>query len=73
MNVVRTVIPVSGGFEFVYVTSTGQYLGRVRAESIDGAAMEIMAKDFVAFLKEQAAEAERPQIALAVNSSLRGN
>ena len=73
MNVIRTVIPVSGGLEFIYTTSTGKYLGRIRAEAVDGSAMDIMAADVITFLKEQAAEAERPQIALAVANGMRGN
>lgn len=48
MNVIRTVIPVAGGLEFIYT-------------------------DVITFLKEQAAEAERPQIALAVANGMRGN
>lgn len=74
MEIKRTVLAVpGGGTELIYTTSEGAYLGRVRFEAFNPQGMELMAKDALDWLAEQKAEAERPQIALAVASGMRGN
>lgn len=73
MEIRRTVLHADGGTVFVYTTSDGQYLGRVRVEALDAQGMELMARDVVDYLEEQKAEAERPQIVSAVGRALRGN
>lgn len=74
MNIKRTVLVIPGvGTELIYTMDDGAYLGRARFEAMNAQGMEMMAADAIDFLAEQKAEAERPQIAIAVSNGLRGN
>lgn len=74
MEIKRTVLAVPGGStELIYTSSDGAYLGRVRFEAFNPQGIELMAKDALEWLAELKAEAERPQIAIAVSNGLRGN
>lgn len=72
-TVIRTVLGKDAAIELVYTTSVGEYIGRIRVEAIGEPAMKIMGQDFLEFLAEQRAEAEKPRIALAVANGMRGN
>ena len=71
-TVIRTVLGKNGAVELVYTTNVGEYIGRIRVEAIGEPAMKIMGEDFLEFLAEQRAEAEKPRIALAIDNAVHG-
>jgi hypothetical protein len=71
-TVIRTVLGKDAAIELVYTTSTGEYIGRIRVEAIGEPAMKVMGEDFLEFLAEQRAEAEKPRIAMAVGAAMNG-
>jgi hypothetical protein len=71
-TVIRTVLGKDAAIELVYTTSAGEYIGRLRVEAIGEPAMKVMGEDFLEFLAEQRAEAEKPRIALAVDNAVHG-